>query len=94
MPALAQRLANVKVSASVAMGAKARELAAQGHKVISLTTGEPDFDTPAHRAHPLYRRRAAQRNAETARQHAEMGFHDGWGTVATQLESYAQGLMK
>ncbi|WP_431303232.1 pyridoxal phosphate-dependent aminotransferase [Sediminicoccus sp. BL-A-41-H5] len=48
MPALAQRLANVKVSASVAMGAKARELAAQGHKVISLTTGEPDFDTPAH----------------------------------------------
>ncbi len=48
MPALAERLANVKVSASVAMGAKARELAAQGHKVISLTTGEPDFDTPAH----------------------------------------------
>lgn len=48
MPALAERLANVKVSASVAMGAKARELAAQGFKVISLTTGEPDFDTPAH----------------------------------------------
>jgi aspartate aminotransferase len=48
MPALAERLANVKVSASVAMGAKARELAAKGFKVVSLTTGEPDFDTPAH----------------------------------------------
>jgi uncharacterized protein YndB with AHSA1/START domain len=35
---------------------------------------------------------ARHRNAETARQHREMGFHDGWGTVATQLEAYAQGL--
>ena len=48
MPAIAARLADVKVSASVAMGAKARDLAAKGVKVISLTTGEPDFDTPAH----------------------------------------------
>ena len=48
MPALADRLADVKVSASVAMGAKARDLAAKGIKVVSLTTGEPDFDTPAH----------------------------------------------
>jgi aspartate aminotransferase len=30
------------------MTMKARELAAQGIKVISLGTGEPDFDTPAH----------------------------------------------
>lgn len=36
---------------------------------------------------------ARHRNAETARSHAEMGFHDGWGTVASQLEAYAQGLM-
>ena len=48
MPAIAARLADVKVSASVIMGAKARELAARGIKVLSLTTGEPDFDTPAH----------------------------------------------
>ncbi len=48
MPALAARLADVKVSASVAMSIKARELAAKGIKVIGLTTGEPDFDTPAH----------------------------------------------
>lgn len=37
---------------------------------------------------------ARHRNADTAKTHAEMGFHDGWGTVATQLEAYAQGLMK
>jgi aspartate aminotransferase len=48
MPALASRLADVQVSASVVMGMKARELAARGIKVISLTSGEPDFPTPAH----------------------------------------------
>lgn len=32
------------------------------------------------------------RTAEAAKTHAEMGFHDGWGTVATQLEAYARGL--
>lgn len=36
---------------------------------------------------------ARHRNSETARQHKEMGFYDGWGTVATQLEAYAQGLV-
>jgi uncharacterized protein YndB with AHSA1/START domain len=35
---------------------------------------------------------ARHRNAESARQHRDMGFHDGWGTVATQLEAYAQGM--
>ncbi|MEI6159866.1 MAG: pyridoxal phosphate-dependent aminotransferase [Roseococcus sp.] len=48
MPALSARVADVKVSASVIMGMKARELAARGIKVIALTTGEPDFATPAH----------------------------------------------
>ncbi|MFL1461494.1 pyridoxal phosphate-dependent aminotransferase [Roseococcus sp. DSY-14] len=48
MPALAQRLAAVQVSASVVMGQKARELAARGVAVISLSNGEPDFPTPAH----------------------------------------------
>ena len=41
-----------------------------------------------------YRAVARHRNAETAKQHESMGFHDGWGTVVTQLEEYAQGLMK
>jgi uncharacterized protein YndB with AHSA1/START domain len=36
---------------------------------------------------------ARHRTAETAKQHEAMGFSNGWGTVATQLEAYAQGLM-
>jgi uncharacterized protein YndB with AHSA1/START domain len=36
---------------------------------------------------------ARHRTAATAKQHDDMGFQDGWGTVATQLEVYAQGLM-
>ncbi len=35
---------------------------------------------------------ARHRTAEAAKTHREMGFHDGWGTVASQLEAYAQGL--
>ena len=48
MPALADRLNDVKMSASTVMSVKARELAARGVAVIALTVGEPDFDTPAH----------------------------------------------
>ena len=48
MPALAERLKHVAVSASVVMTVKGRELAAKGVKVISLASGEPDFPTPPH----------------------------------------------
>jgi uncharacterized protein YndB with AHSA1/START domain len=34
----------------------------------------------------LYTARAMHANADTRRKHEEMGFHDGWGTAATQLE--------
>ena len=34
---------------------------------------------------------ARHRNADTAKAHKDMGFYDGWGTVVTQLEAYAQG---
>jgi len=44
----AQRVAQVKPSATIAMSAKAAELKAAGKDVISLSMGEPDFDTPAH----------------------------------------------
>ncbi len=48
MPALAQRLAEVKVSASAAMTQRARALRAEGIAVISLSNGEPDFASPPH----------------------------------------------
>ncbi len=46
MPALAARLDRVKVSASVAMTIRARELRAKGVDVVQLTIGEPDFASP------------------------------------------------
>ncbi|HEY5411044.1 MAG TPA: pyridoxal phosphate-dependent aminotransferase [Caulobacteraceae bacterium] len=39
-------LARVKPSATLAATDKARELARQGKDIISLSVGEPDFDTP------------------------------------------------
>lgn len=43
---LSQRMQNVMESQTIAMTKKARELKEQGHDVISLSIGEPDFDTP------------------------------------------------
>ena len=43
---VAERLRNVKVSASAAMTRKVRELRAQGAKIVGLSSGEPDFPTP------------------------------------------------
>ena len=44
----AERLKNVKVSASAAMTRKVRELRAQGVKIVGLSSGEPDFMSPRH----------------------------------------------
>ncbi len=43
---LADALARVKPSATIAVTSKARELRAAGKDVIGLGAGEPDFDTP------------------------------------------------
>lgn len=45
---LAQRVQRMEESATIKMAAMARELKGQGHNVISLSLGEPDFDTPDH----------------------------------------------
>ena len=37
---------------------------------------------------------ARHRSPESAKAHEAMGFFDGWGTVATQLETYAKGLVR
>ncbi len=46
MAFLADGLSRVKPSATIALTQQARELKATGKDIISLTTGEPDFDTP------------------------------------------------
>ena len=46
MSFLAKSLSRVKASATIVITQKARDLKAQGRDVISLSVGEPDFDTP------------------------------------------------
>ncbi len=46
MPFLADRLARVKPSPTMATTALATELKAAGRDIVSLSVGEPDFDTP------------------------------------------------
>lgn len=43
---LSDRINNLAVSQTLAMAALARELKAQGKDIISLSLGEPDFNTP------------------------------------------------
>lgn len=43
---IANRLADLKPSPTLAISAKANELKAQGEPVINLSVGEPDFPTP------------------------------------------------
>lgn len=42
---LSKKAQNLKPSPTLAIAAKAKELQAQGHHVISLSVGEPDWDT-------------------------------------------------
>ncbi|MBX3021102.1 MAG: pyridoxal phosphate-dependent aminotransferase [Bdellovibrionales bacterium] len=42
---LSKKALSLKPSPTLAIAAKAKELAAQGHSVISLSVGEPDWDT-------------------------------------------------
>ncbi len=48
MTFLSDRVLMLKPSATLAVSQKARELKAQGEDIISLSAGEPDFDTPDH----------------------------------------------
>ena len=45
---LSHRVLNMEESATLRMAQLGREVMAQGHDVISLSLGEPDFDTPEH----------------------------------------------
>lgn len=45
---LSNRVERIKPSPTLAVSARADELKAAGKDIISLSVGEPDFDTPAH----------------------------------------------
>ena len=51
---ISQRVQHIAASQSLAMAARAKQMKAEGIDVISMSLGEPDFDTPE------YVRRAAQ----------------------------------
>lgn len=46
LPSLSQTLARVRPSATIAASTRAAELKREGHSIVSLSAGEPDFDTP------------------------------------------------
>ena len=48
MPNPTRLAQKISTSPTIAMNDKAKQLAAEGHSVIGLAGGEPDFDTPAH----------------------------------------------
>ena len=48
MSFIADGLSRMKPSATMAVTQKARDLKAKGREIISLSVGEPDFDTPDH----------------------------------------------
>jgi len=48
MTLIADRLNRISPSQTIAISSKARALKAAGRDIISLSAGEPDFDTPAH----------------------------------------------
>ena len=48
MSLIADRLNRISPSQTIAISSKARALKAAGRDIISLSAGEPDFDTPAH----------------------------------------------
>ncbi len=45
---ISERVKKVKPSATIAISSKAMEMRSAGIDVISMSAGEPDFDTPEH----------------------------------------------
>ena len=48
MQFVSKRLKKISSSLTVRVSQKARDLKSQGIEIISLSSGEPDFDTPIH----------------------------------------------
>ena len=45
---LSNRILKMQESVTLASGARAKELKAQGRDILNLTLGQPDFQTPEH----------------------------------------------
>ena len=65
MSFIAARLNRIKPSPSSMAGQRARELRATGRDIVSLTSGEPDFDTPYNVCEAVVRAMAASKTKYT-----------------------------
>ena len=87
---IASRVQRIKPSPSSAAADRANELHQQGHSIVNLVVGEPDFDTPHHICQAAWeaiqhgdtrythnRGTAALRDAITAKLARENGLHYG-----------------
>ncbi len=65
MSLIAARLNRIKPSPSSMAGQRARELRALGRDIVSLTSGEPDFDTPPNVCEAVMRAMSASKTKYT-----------------------------
>ncbi len=72
-------------------GYRPNELPGRGLRRLPVHRDPSPSRTPAT-ARPATPRGRSHRNEDDAKTHAEMGFHDGWGTCADQLGEVARGL--
>ena len=78
-------LANkISKSPTIAMNDKAKQLAAEGHSVIGLAGGEPDFDTPPHIVEAAMK---ALRDGETRYAAPSKGIRPLLEAIAAKTES-------
>ena len=78
-------LANkISSSPTIAMNDKAKQLAAEGHSVIGLAGGEPDFDTPPHIVDAAMK---ALRDGETRYAAPSKGIRPLLEAIAVKMES-------
>jgi uncharacterized protein YndB with AHSA1/START domain len=71
-------------------GFRPAELAATGCESFPMTAIVTFADAGGGKTH--YKAVALHKDAADRAQHEQMGFHDGWGTVASQLEELAKSL--
>ena len=77
-------------SSALGPGYRPAEMAATGCESFPMTAIVTFAD--AGNGKTAYKAVALHKDEADRLKHEQMGFHDGWGTVAGQLEEYARGL--
>ncbi len=83
MPKPTQLAQKISKSPTIAMNDKAKQLAAEGHSVIGLAGGEPDFDTPTHIVEAAVK---AMRDGETRYAAPSKGISPLLEAIAAKME--------